>query len=265
MTMVKRRILPTRAFGGEPDVPDIPVLAEWVAQNRGKAGDLVSFQLDRALTLQRSCEITIPCIGGKFYKDRVMGCLTGIETTTVTGEIAVQTGTVRNDAQGIVQGKKNIWCALPAPHMLGITDSYYHDEDEWHDAIAGAYRTLMRSMRDGGIGGHVLICDAIDEVELSALSRQNVMFFAQNPDREGLAALMEYQRQVVVDRHHLATVFDLTGEYEINTLIILDPDTESIALALSEFDPDQLMAGGYSTGNSEEYWKNLVASAGYTI
>ena len=263
--MVKRRTLLTRAFGTEPDVPGIPVLAEWVAQNRGKAGDLVSFHLDNALALQRSSGITIPCIGGKFYRDRVMGCLAGIETTTVIDEIAVQTGTVRDDAQGIVQGKKNIWCALPAPHVLGITDSYYHDEDEWHDAIAGAYRTLMRSMRDGGICGHVLICDTVDEGELSALSRPNVVFFARDPDREGLAALLEYQRQVAVDRHHLATVFDLAGEYEINKLIILDPDTESIALALSEFDPDQLMAGGYCTGNSEGYWKNLVASAGYTI
>jgi hypothetical protein len=263
--MAKKRILPTRAFGTEPEVPDIPVLAEWIAKNRGKAGDLVSFQLDRALALQRSCGITIPCIGGKFYKDRVMDSLIGITTTTVTGEIAVQADTVNTDAREIARGKKNIWCALPAPHALGITDSYYHDEDEWHDAIAGAYRTLMRSMRDGGIGGHVLICDTIDEVELSALSRQKVVFFARDPSREGLAALMEYQRQVAVDRNHLAMAFDLAHEYEINTLVILDPDTESIALALSEFDPDHLMAGGYCTSDGEGYWNKLVASARYTI
>jgi hypothetical protein len=263
--MVKRRTLPTRAFGTEPDVPDIPVLAEWVAQNRGKAGDLVSFQLDKALALQRSSGITIPCTGGKFYKDRVMESLIGVEADTVTGEIAVNTGVLNSDARGIAQGKKDIWFALPAPHALGITDSYYHDEDEWHDAIAGAYRTLVRSMRDGGICGHVLVCDTIDEVELSALSRQKVVFFARDPDREGLAALMEYQRQVAVDRHHLAMALDLTSEYEINKLIILDPDPESIALALSEFDPDQLMAGGYCTGDCEGYWKKLVSSAGYTI
>jgi hypothetical protein len=59
--------------------------------------------------------------------------------------------------------------------------------------------------------------------------------------------------------------FDLAGEYEINTLIILDPDTESIALALSEFDPDHLMAGGYCTGDGKGYWNKLVASAGYSV
>jgi hypothetical protein len=263
--MVKRRKLPTRAFGTEPDVPDIPVLAEWVANNLGKSGDLISFYLDQSLSVQLSSEITIPCAGGIFYKDRIMDSLMGIDCKTVVDEIAIKTEAVVKDALGIVSQKKNIWCALPAPHALGITDLYYHDEDEWHDAIAGVYRTLMRSMRDGGIGGHVLICDTIDEVELSALSRQKVVFFARDPDREGLATLMEYQRQVAVDRHHLATVFDLTGEYEINKLIILDPDTESIALAMSEFDPDQLMAGGYCTGDCEGYWNRLVASAEYSV
>jgi hypothetical protein len=262
--MVKRRTLPTRAFGTEPEVPDIPVLAEWVAKNLGKSGDLISFYLDQSLSVQLSFEITIPCAGGLFYKDRIMDSLAGIDRKTAVDEIAIKTEAVAKDARGIVSQKKNVWCALPAPHALGITDSYYHDEDEWHNAIAGAYRTLMRSMRDGGIGGHVLICDTIDERELSALARQKVVFFARDPDREGLAALMEYQRQVAVDRHHLAMAFDLAHEYEINTLIILDPDTESIALALAEFDPDHLMAGGYCTGDGEGYWNKLVASAGYT-
>jgi len=211
--MVKRRILPTRAFGTEPEVPDIPVLAEWVAKNQGKSGDLISFYLDQSLSGQLSSEITIPCAGGIFYKDRIMDSLMGIDCKTVVDEIALNTDEVTKDARGIVSQKKNVWCALPAPHALCITDSYYLDEDEWHDAIAGAYRTLMRSMRDGGIAGHVLVCDTIDEVELSALARQKVVFFARDPNRDGLATLMEYQRQVAVDRHHLAMAFDLAGEY----------------------------------------------------
>ena len=49
----------------------------------------------------------------------------------------------------------------PPPICLRITDTYYNDEYEWNDAITGTYRTLMRSMRDIGINGHVLICNTI--------------------------------------------------------------------------------------------------------
>ncbi|WAC04477.1 MAG: hypothetical protein OS112_08400 [Methanoregula sp.] len=263
--MVKRRPLPTRAFGAEPETPDVPALAEWIAENRGRSGDLISFQLDQSLIHQISAGITSPCAGGKFYKDRVMSCLIGVDNTTVVDDIAVQGELVNSDAHAIASRKKNIWCALPAPHALGITDDYYHDENEWHDAIASAYRTLMRSMRDGGISGHVLICETAGEVEVSAFTRQKVFFFVQDMGKKSLEALMGYQRQVAVDRSHLPLVFDLINEYELSQLIILDPDKKSITLALSEFDPDQIIAGGYCTGNSEEYWKNLVAAAGYTI
>lgn len=262
--MVKRRPLSTRAFGAEPETPDIPLLAEWIAGNRGKKGDLISFKLDEALKHQISAGITSPCIGGIFYKDRVMDCLIGVDNLRVVDEIAAQADEVESDARGIASQVKNIWCALPAPHALGITDAYYHDGDEWHDAIAGAYRTLMRSMRDAGVGGHVLICETADEVEVSALARQKVFFFAQDMGKASLGALMECQRQVVVDSDHLPVVFDLAHEYELSQLIILDPDNESITLALSEFDPDQIIAGGYCTTDCDEYWRKLVASAEYT-
>jgi hypothetical protein len=265
MTMVKRHPLSTRAFGSEPDTPDIPVLAEWVAENRGRSGDLISFQLDEALKHQISAGVASPCTGGKFYKDRVIGCLIGVDNMRVVDEIGVRAEAVTSDARDMASQKKNIWCALPGPHALGITDVYYHDEDEWHDAITGAYRTLMRSMRDAGVGGHVLICETADEAEVSALARQKVFFFAQDMEKESLEALMEYQRQVVVDKDHLPVVFDLAHEYELSQLILLDPDKESIALALSEIDPDQLIAGGYCTVDGDEYWKQLVASAEYTI
>jgi hypothetical protein len=122
--MVKQRTLPTRAFGTEPEVPDIPVLAEWVAKNLGKSGDLISFYLDQSLSVQLSSKITIPCAGGLFYKDRIMDSLTGIDRKTAVDEIAIKTEAVTKDARGIVSQKKNVWCAFPAPHALGITDSY---------------------------------------------------------------------------------------------------------------------------------------------
>jgi hypothetical protein len=263
--MAKRRILPTRGFGAEPGVPDIPMLATWVAEHRGKSGDLISFGLDQSLAPQISAGITLPCAGGNFYQDRIMECLIGIQNHQAVDEVGVSDAAVIKDAENIVAQKKGVWCAFPAPHALGIRDSYYDDEDEWNDAITGVYRTLMRSMRDVGITGHVLICDQVDEAEISALARQKVFFIQSKPGHEGLQTLMEYQRQIAVDTDHLELVFDLANEYDLHQIIVLNADKESIACALSHLDPDQVVVGGYCTKGCDEYWKDLVASAMYTI
>ena len=263
--MTKQRTLPTRAFGAEPGVPDIPMLASWVAEHRGKSGDLISFQLDQSLAPQVSAGVSMPCCGGKFYQDRIMVSLIGIQDNHVVDEIGVSNAALIEDAANIVAHKKGAWCALPAPHVLGINDTYYGDEDEWCDVITSVYRTLMRSMRDVGIAGHVLICGQVDDAEISALTRQKVFFFHPRPDRECLQTLMEYQRQVAVDTGHLDVVFDLSNEYDLHQVIVMNPDKESIALALSRLDPDQVMSGGYCTEGCEQYWKSVVDSAVYII
>jgi len=263
--MVKKRTIPTRSLGAEPGVVDIPMLASWVAEHRGKSGDLISFQLDQTLTPQLSAGVSIPCCGGKFYQDRIMECLIGIQNNQAVNEIGISTTSVIEDAVNIVAHKKGAWCALPAPHVLGINDTYYGDDDEWCDAITGVYRTLMRSMRDAGIAGHVLICDQVDDAEISALTRQKVFFFHPRPDRECLQTLLEYQRQVAVDTDHLDVVFDLSDEYDLHQVIVMNSDKESIALALSRLDPDQVMAGGYCTEGCEQYWKSVVDSAVYIV
>jgi len=263
--MVKRLKLGTRGLGAEPGMPDVPALAIWIAGHRGTRADIITYQLDRSLSPQLSAGIMSPCAGGRFYRNRIMACMQGIEDGKATAEISLDPHEIIQDAAGIVAQKKGAWCALPAPHVLGITDVFYDDEEEWNDALAGFYRSLMRSMRDTGIIGHVLICNTLEEPEIASLVRQNVFFFLQEPDRDDLAALMEHQRQVAVGRDSLDTLLDLTGEYDLRKIILVDPDSASINRALSCFDSDQIIAGGYCTGSCEEYWKNLVLSAMYTV
>jgi len=263
--MVKRLKLGTRALGAEPGRPDIPALATWIAGHRGTPADIITYQLDRSLSPQLSAGIMSPCAGGRFYRDRIMACMQGTEDGKATDEISLDPNEIIQDTEGIVAQKKGVWCALPAPHILGITDAFYNDEEEWNDALTGFYRILMRSMRDAGINGHVLICNTLEEPEIASLVRQNVFFFLQEPDRDDLAVLMEHQRQVAVSRDRLDTLLDLTGEYDVRKVILVDPDSASINRALSCFDPDQIIAGGYCKDSSEEYWKNLVLSAIYTV
>jgi len=262
--MAKRLQLTTRAFGAEPGVPDVAALAAWIAEHRGITADIVTYLLDQSLAPQLPAGITSPCAGGRFYSTRILECLPGVEGRKATGEIHLNPHAIIEDAAGIVVQKKGAWCALPAPHLLGITDTYYHDQEEWNDAITGTYRDLMRSMRDTGISGHVLICDNLTEPEIESLVRQNVFFFPLKPDRDGLSCLMEHQRQIAVGRDHIDTVLDLSSEYDLRKIIVVDPDHASIERALACLDPDQVSAGGYCMESCTDYWKNLVDAAVYT-
>jgi len=262
--MVKRLKLATRAFGAEPGMPEVAELAVWIAEHRGTTADIITYLLDQSLEPQVSAGIMAPCAGGRFYKNRILHTLLGVKGGKATGEIGLDSHTISEDAAGILVQKKGVWCALPAPHVLGITDAYYDDEYEWNDAITGTYRTLMRSMRDVGIRGHVLICDCISEPEITSLVRQNVFFFQPKPDRESLVCLLEHQRQIAVRRDQLDTLIDLSSEYDLRKIILIDPDQESITCALASLDPDQVSVGGYCTDMCENYWKNLVDAAVYS-
>lgn len=259
--MAKRRKLATRGFGGEPVVPDVTALAAWIAEHRGRTADIITYRLDRSLGPQIDFGIQAPCAGGKFYQERILSALAGIEDQKATGELHAETHDIIEDAAGIVVRKKGAWCAVPAPHVLGIRDDYYDDEMEWNSAICGAYRSILRAMRDIGVDGHVLLCDQIEEAELIALNHAKVFFFEPAPVRESLALLLERQQQVAVPRDQLRTLFGLTDEYTVRKLFIIDPDPQAIALALTHLDPDQIVAGGYCIDESETYWKDLVAAA----
>jgi hypothetical protein len=263
--MAKIVPLPTRAFGAEPGIPDLSALAGWIADHRGTAADLHAYRLDTSLAPQLAAGITSPCAGGLFCRDRVLGQLTGLnrQQDTVTGEIDMEGAALAEDAALLAAQKKKVWCALPAPSALGVTDAYYGDEDEWGEAISASYRRMMRNMRDAGIGGHVLMGKTAVESEVAALARKNVFFFVPDASAEDLGILLEHQREVAMVSSRLADLPDLAGEYDIRRIVLVDPDEGAITTALSLFDPDQISVGGYCTAACDTYWKTLTESAVY--
>lgn len=261
-TMAKRLKLATRALGAEPEKPDIAALAAWIAEHRGRMADITTYLLDRSMAPQIEAGIGMQCAGGKFYADRLLASIDGIVDRKAIRDLHADTPAIIEDAAGIVVQKRRSWCALPAPHVLAITDAYYSDADEWSDAICGIYKTILRAMRDMGILGHVLICDAPDEAECAALVRQNVFFFQPEPDRAGLEIVLEHQQKIAVGKDELPALIELMNEYTVRHIILVDPDQQAIDLVRSHLDPDQITAGGYSTGGDAlEYWKDLVAHA----
>ena len=264
MTMAKLHKLPTRAFGAEPGIPDIARLSAWIAEHRGTLADITTYQLYQSLAPQLEAGIGHPCAGGKFVADRIRSSLLGVVEGRAVDEVAVNPEAIIEDAAGIVVQKRNCWCALPAPHVLGLTDSYYCDDEEWSDALTRAYCTIMRAMRDIGIAGHVLHCDKADEMEITALVQKYVFFFQPDADRKAFEILLEHQRQIAVRPNQLETIFSLTDEYDLRKIFIVDADADAIRLALSRLDPDQMSVGGYCRDEDGEYWKNLVDAAVYT-
>ena len=261
--MVKRLKLATRGFGAEPGRPDVAVLATWIAEHRGRTADIITYLLEQSLAPQLAAEIQLSCAGGAFYAGRIRECLRGIKGHWIIDDLSLDPAPVVEDAAGIVVQKKGAWCALPAPQVLRLTDRYYLDNEEHKDAIHAVYNNLMRTMRDTGVAGHVLIAESISEEEVQALARKNVFFFQPSPTRKDLAILLERQRQVAITKEALPTLFELKGEYDFSRIFLMDPDLGSVRLALSHLDPDQISAGGYCTKDCGEYWKDLVAAAVY--
>jgi len=259
--MAKRLKLATRGLGAEPEKPDVTGLAGWIAEHRGRMADITTYLLDRTMAPQLEAGIGMPCAGGKFYADRLLASIDGIADRKAIHELHADTPAIIEDAAGIVVQKRKSWCAVPAPHALLIKDAYYSDADEWSDAICGIYKTILRAMRDMGVAGHVLICDAADDAECAALARQNVFFFQPEPDRAGLEILLEHQHKIAVGNAELPVLLDLMNEYTVRHIILVDPDQPAIDLARSHLDPDQISVGGYCTDGCEQYWKDLVAHA----
>ena len=256
--MRKKLTFRTVSLGTEPPLPKTDELAGWIRENRGRNADLVTYQLEDGLIPQVDAGIGDICTGGRFYGKRWLDCLTGIDGRTIVAEPGYLTGPVTADAQDIGVYTRDARVALPALHLLGLEDAYFYDEDEMLDALSAVYRGLMRAMRDSGISGHIIHCDRIVEHELEMLAGKKVFFFARDPDKEGLATLLEHQRVLAIPEKNIAIVGGLIEEYEINRIILVDPDVMALMALLQIRDPDQVSTGGYCTSACDRYWKDLV-------
>jgi len=115
-----------------------------------------------------------------------------------------------------------------------------------------------------GIGGHILIAEKTVPCDIAALARKNVFFFVPRGLKEDLETLLEYREgSCGWNRRWPGGLSSLTEEYEINRITLVDPDEEAIQSALSSFDPDQIVVGGYCTIACDTYWKHLAKSAVY--
>jgi hypothetical protein len=253
------RRVPVRSFGSEVPDPSVQELAGWIGKRKGTGGDLTSYLLEESLEPQEG--VDLPCAGGRIYRARILETLRGLEGETLVMEPSVDTALVEGDARWGASLGKGPWFSLPAPHLLGIIDRFYHDRKEFCDGISTCHRQILRAMRDAGTGGHVLLGEEIREEEMEHLAGPRAFFFYPDLPGEELPTLLEFQDAVAVPRRLLSSALELLDEYDLRHISIVDGEREDLLAALEHLDPDQITLGGYCRENCREYWRALAERA----
>ncbi|NYT05912.1 MAG: hypothetical protein GKC04_06020 [Methanomicrobiales archaeon] len=257
--MKKQVEVAIRGLGADFREPRAPELAEWVRSQRGKTCDILSYYIEQ--TLKPQTEVDTPAAGGTWYGERWKESIGGIENGLLTAEPHGDAAAVTADAGRMQAVRKGAWASAPPPSALYIGDAYYDDADECSAALAGCYRQLMRAMRDEGVRGHVFIADAFDDVELEVLAGGKTLFCSFSRDPGVHMAILEHQTTLAVPSRDAAMAISLGNEYEIRRIILVDADSHGLALCADNFDPDEIIAGGYCRSACDAYWKSVKASA----
>lgn len=253
--MTRTYTLPVISYGSEVPEPAIEDLAAWVSGRYGREGDLVSYMLDRSMSVQSG--ISDPSAGGLFYSDRILSSITGISGKEIVNEPAFDPELLRMDGRMVRSFGREVRMSIPAPSVLDLTDSYFEDNDEFTEEIARLYLSIMRLQRDAGVPGHVLIADRPGETETEMLSSQRIRFYIPDPDREAMETVLEHQRDVALPASKLSLFIEMLENFEIRSLSVVDAEKEDLQKALEYFDTDQLSVGGYCTGECGDYWRDL--------
>jgi hypothetical protein len=261
ITVGKRIVFSTRSFGSDTPPPDPSILAGWVREHRGRSADLISYFLEEGLVPQVEADVTLPCAGGRFYRRRWQDALTGIEDSVITAEPGCDATQLVADAVDLGRIRKNLRVAIPAPHVLALKDQYFKDSDEADHSLSAVYGDMMRAMRDAGIAGHIVCGERAIPEELAALAGKKVFFFSRDQTARSLSSLLEHQAAVAVRPSALPTLEELMGEYDVQTIILLDPGELDLRQALTIKDQDQLICGGYCRESCDSYWRDLVEKA----
>ncbi len=257
--MAKRLKFPVRSLGSEVPAPQLTSLAQWIAEHRGIEADLTTYLIDQSILPQKEAGIDILCPGGLFYKNRIIESIEGIDQGVVNAEVGANVSRTNFDATMIALSGKGIWMAFPAPHMLALEDAYYGDPEELSHSLCLEYRRLMRSMRDAGISGHIILGEKAVDTEIEAFHSRKTVYYVKNPDISELETIAAYQPILVVPAASISKFQRVIEDNPGHRIVLLDPSDHELRVALENLDPDKIIVGGFCEKSCSTYWQALVS------
>lgn len=234
--------------------PDVKAVAAWIAARHGQTADLISYELDTLLAVQKPYAAE-PATGGEFYDERLREVF-GISETKLVQEFELKKDTLADDAVLAARTAKGCRFSMPSPLSLGIEDGYFQDEDEFEEAAVEAFFRVCREQRDLGISGHVILSEKPTDIELEGLRGRKFLWTAP---ADQLERLLEVSRDVVIDGSEAARLEELADSYALRNVYLRDADAASLKTALEAVDADHLFTAGYAPeAEQENYWKELA-------
>ena len=119
----------------------------------------------------------------------------------------------------------------------------------------------MREMRDAGIYGSIIIGEQFSSIERELLPGRRVLLHSLSGSSRSVSGILEVQNSLSLPAHRLSVIPDLLDQYEIRSLTVIDGTEIDFSGLLHYFDPEDLTAGGISSGGGKEYWEGVSAHA----
>ncbi|MDX8551401.1 hypothetical protein KHC33_02835 [Methanospirillum sp. J.3.6.1-F.2.7.3] len=253
--MKKKLELKTQSLGSEPDIPDITTLKEFIALYRGYEADLVTFQMLRSYSDQKSADIHTIGVGGGYMRQRMEE---GLKWDAEQGPL-IHVDDLVYDYSLITSKSGGIWSVHESPSVLSTCPSQ-DDEDSFAEMYHG-FRQILRTLRDNRIFSHIIHLESPTQLELELLSSPRSLYFLRNPTLEILGDLLEHTSDLILPTEKISFLGELIDQFQIRRVMLLDATAPALLSVLEYVDPDHLVVTGYCQGSEEKYWKKVQDSA----
>jgi hypothetical protein len=252
--MAKKIRFNTISLGSEPDQPGIPAIAAFIQHNKGYEADLISCMLTESLKAQKEAGILSLCAGGDYILPRFDTAISCSEE-----ECHVDTSSFILDAQIMMNTAMHAKSALFGPELIPSCPKC--SDEELYADFCDLYADILRCMRDCGVVGHILHAQRICPIDSERLASRKTWFAIPDGEYPAQESILEFQKTLILRNEKISMLSTLLEQYEIRSLVILEPNLESLYQALEYFDPEQISIGGFAKGDERAYWKKLEGNS----